>query len=101
VTGDEQYRDAAIRGLDWIFGQNDLRREMLDRDAGILYRSIRRKRGFDRALLYTNTATSMAATPFLSRTKGPLEINPTDRPYHLGWILEAWAGREPTSASSS
>ena len=42
VTGEPRYRDAAIRGLDWIFGQNDLGREMLDRDAGILYRSIRR-----------------------------------------------------------
>jgi len=101
VTGDAQYRDAAIRGLDWIFGENDLRREMLDRDAEILYRSIRRKRGVDRALLYANTATTMAAKPLLAKAKGPLEINPTDRPYHLGWILEAWAGREPTSASSS
>jgi len=95
VTGDSRYRDAAVRGLDWIFGQNDLRREMLDRDAGILYRSIRRKRGFDRTLLYANTATSMAAKPLLARAKGPLEVNPTDRPYHLGWILEAWAGRMP------
>jgi len=24
-----------------------------------------------------------------------IEVNPTDRPYHLGWVLEAWAGREP------
>lgn len=94
VTGDPKYRDAAIRGLGWVFGENDLAREMLDRDEGILYRSIRRKRGFDRALLYANTATSMAAKPLLARAKGPLEINPTDRPYHLGWILEAWAGRE-------
>jgi hypothetical protein len=94
VTGDPKYRDAAIRGLGWVFGENDLAREMLDRDEGILYRSIRRKRGFDRALLYANTATSMAAKPPLARAKGPLEINPTDRPYHLGWILEAWAGRE-------
>jgi hypothetical protein len=23
-----------------------------------------------------------------------LEINRTTRPYHLGWMLEAWAGRE-------
>jgi len=22
------------------------------------------------------------------------EINPTDRPYHFGWVLEAWCGRE-------
>jgi len=95
VTGDPKYRDAAIRGLDWVYGSNDLGREMLDRERGILYRSIRRKRGFDRALLYANTATSTVAKPLLARARGPLEINPTDRPYHLGWILEAWAGREP------
>ena len=58
VTDDPKYREAAIRGLDWIFGQNDLSREMLDRKTGILYCSIRRTRGFDRALLYANTATA-------------------------------------------
>lgn len=99
VTGDTKYRDAAIRGLEWVFGQNDLDRPMLDREAGILYRSIRRKRGFDRALLYANTATSSLGRAALAGLGGPLEVNPTDRPYHLGWILEAWAGREPASAS--
>jgi hypothetical protein len=101
LTGEPQYRDAAIRGLDWIFGQNDLGREMLDREAGILYRSIRRKPGFDRALLYANTATSSVGRAALSGLRGPLELNPTDRPYHLGWILEAWAGREAVATSSS
>ena len=43
----------------WIFGDNELGREMLDRDAGILYRSIRRRRGLDRALLYANTAGAL------------------------------------------
>jgi hypothetical protein len=100
VTGDPQYRDAAIRGVGWIFGHNDLGREMLDGETGILYRSIRRKRGFDRAFLYANTATASLGTPALARARGPLEINPTDRPYHLGWILEAWAGREPAVTSS-
>lgn len=99
VTGEPKYRDAAIRGLDWIFGQNDLDREMLDRKAGILYRSIRRKGGFDRALLYANTATSSVGRAALSGLRGPIELNPTDRPYHLGWILEAWAGREPATSS--
>ncbi len=94
VSGEGCYRQAGIRGLDWIFGRNDLGREMLDREAGILYRSIRRRRGLDRALLYANTIGALAGRAPFSETRGPLEVNPTDRPYHLGWILEAWAGRE-------
>lgn len=95
VTGDPRYREAALRGLEWVFGHNDLGREMLDRQAGILFRSIRRRQGWDRALLYANTASSSLGRSALSGVRGPLEVNPTDRPYHLGWILEAWSGREP------
>ena len=95
VSGEERFRDAALRGLDWVFGRNALGRSMLDRDAGILYRSIRRRRPFDRLALYANTAgaVAVARAPFAGRGRA-LEVNPTDRPYHLGWVLEAWAGRE-------
>ena len=96
VTGDARYREAAIGGLDWVFGRNDLGRPMLDPEAGILYRSIRRGRGLDRALLYANTALAAVGRGGVAQSGGGLEVNPTDRPYHLGWILEAWAGREPT-----
>ena len=95
VTGEPRWREAAIRGLPWIWGQNDLGTEMIDHERGLLYRSIRRKRGLDRAVLYANAATGAVARPALRGLRGPLELNPTDRPYHLGWILEAWAGREP------
>lgn len=95
VSGESRYRDAALRGLAWIFGANELGRSMLDHDAGILHRSIRRRRPLDRAFLYANTAgaAALGRAPF-ARARGGLEVNPTDRPYHLGWILEAWAGRE-------
>jgi hypothetical protein len=98
VTGDARYRDAALRGLEWLYGNNDLARPIVDPDAGIVYRSIRRRRGFDRAVLYANTASSALGRSLLSGVRGPLELNPTDRPYHLGWVLEAWAGRTATSA---
>ena len=101
VTGDERYTGAAVRGLGWVFGDNELGREMLDRDAGILYRSIRRRRGLARALLYANTVGALAGSAPFAGVRGPLEVNPTDRPYHLGWVLEAWAGREPAASSSS
>lgn len=95
ASGEDRFREAAVRGLDWVFGRNDLGRRMLDRDAGILYRSIRRRRPFDRTVLYANTAAAVigARAPFAGAGRA-LELNPTDRPYHLGWVLEAWAGRE-------
>jgi hypothetical protein len=95
ITGDERYRDAAIRGLGWVFGENELGRSMLDRDAGILHRSIRRPAPLDRAALYANTALATVGLRARGHQAKRLELNPTDRPYHLGWILEAWAGREP------
>jgi len=94
VTGDDRYRAAAVSGLDWIYCQNDLNVSMLDKDRRILYRSIRRQRPWDRATLFLNTATSYAGRPLASSWGGPLEVNRTDRPYHLGWVLEAWCGRE-------
>ena len=78
------------------------RREMLDREAGILYRSIRRRSPVrPRAALREHGARVRRPGRRRSRgVRGPLEVNPTDRPYHLGWILEAWAGRETRLAGT-
>jgi hypothetical protein len=100
TTGDPRYREAALRGLDWIW-DNELGRPMLDPDAGMLYRSIRRRPPLDRGVLYTNTLGSYLGRAPLARWNGLLELNPTDRPYHLGWVLEAWSGREELATSSS
>jgi hypothetical protein len=94
ASGEGRYRDAALRGLDWIWGGNDLGCDMLDvraDGAGDLYRSIRRRRPLDRVVLYANALGSVAGRPPLSSFRGPLEVNRNDRPYHLGWILEAWS----------
>jgi hypothetical protein len=101
ATGDPRYREAALRGLDWIWGRNELGRTMLDRDAGMLYRSIRRRRPLDRGVLYANTLGSYLGGAPLAGWDGRLELNPTDRPYHLGWVLEAWSGREEPATSSA
>ena len=46
-----------------------------------------------RANLLGNTALArMGRRP--SFDVGPRAVNATCRPYHLGWILEAWRGRE-------
>ena len=33
----------------------------------------------------------------LARVDRGLRVNATDRPYHLGWILQAWCWREPAA----
>lgn len=94
ATGDLRYRGAAVYGLDWIFGRNELGVQMLDRETGMLYRSIRRRERLDRAYLYGRTAASYVRAPRIKDARKTLEVNRSDRPYHLGWVLEAWAGRE-------
>lgn len=94
ATGEPAYAAAAAHGLGWVYGRNELGARMLDEEAGMLYRSIRRRRPLDRLAIYANTAGSLAAGVTPASAAGPVEINRTDRPYHLGWVLEAWCGRE-------
>ena len=94
ATTERRYREAAIRGLNWVYGANELRTPMLDLARGMLYRSIRRKRPADRVMLLLNSALAYTRRQLDATRVIPLEINATDRPYHLGWVLEAWCGRE-------
>ena len=94
ATGEPRYRDVAVRGLDWNYGGNELGAQMFDPEAGMIYRSIRRKQRFARARQARNAAaTYLRAAPRLADPE-ELEVNRAMRPDHLGWLLEAWAGRE-------
>jgi hypothetical protein len=81
------------RGLGWLAGRNDLELDMVDRNERLIYRSIRRPRLFDRTMLAVNIASTSVFGNAPMRSIGKVELNTTCRPYHLGWILEAWAGR--------
>jgi hypothetical protein len=94
VSGDERYLEAVARGFKWIHGVNELGAHMIDREHGLTLRSIRRRRGADRLWLAIKTGASLAGLPSASSTARLTETNPTDRPYHFGWVLEAWCGRE-------
>jgi hypothetical protein len=101
ATGDPRYRAAALRGMDWNYGHNELGVRMFDPEARLIYRSIRRRQRFHRARQARNAAAAyLGAKPRLA-SPGELEVNRTMRPYHLGWILEAWCGREDPASSSS
>jgi hypothetical protein len=94
VSGDERYARAAVDGLGWIWGANELRRDMVEPEAHMVLRSIRRRRGADRLSLALRTGASLAGLPTRGARGRLTEVNPTDRPYSMGWILEAWCGRE-------
>ena len=82
-------------GLRWIGGANELQSPMIDCDSRWIMRSIRRKSPWDRIDVYKQSTASILNRHVLHsvRPQG-LEINSTLRPYHLGWILEAWCGGE-------
>ena len=93
ATGDMSYARSAVEGLPWCFGQNEMNFNFYDSEKQFAHRAIKRKGWADRIELWSNTA--LAVSPWQTRLKlGAAEINATCRPYHLGWVLEAWCGRE-------
>jgi hypothetical protein len=94
LSRDSRLTDAVARGLLWIHGGNELDVNMVDRTSGLVLRSIRRKSGHDRLWAGAKTAASLAGLSTQGETARLTETNPTDRPYHFGWVLEAWCGRE-------
>jgi hypothetical protein len=98
VAGEPRYAAAAGVGLEWIDGRNELGLPMVDEREPMIFRSLRRGRPWDRVVLYGNTAASRALRrPLLPGSRKP-ELNATCRPYELGWLCEAWAGREDALA---
>jgi hypothetical protein len=93
LTGAAEYAEAARAGLGWSTGNNELGVNLLDDDALFAHRSIRRAPPWHRVALATSVAAALTGTRARPRRWSPLELNRTCRPYHLGWILEAWAGR--------
>jgi hypothetical protein len=93
VTGDASYARAAAEGFDWCFGRNELGFQFYDPDHAFAHRSIRRAGRAHSANLWANAALSRLGSK-ARIDRGGVEVNATCRPYHLGWILEAWSGRE-------
>jgi hypothetical protein len=98
VTGDPRFVAAAVEGHEWCFGGNELGLQFYDIEQRFAHRAICRRGLADQACLSGNTALSLAmsfAGGFTPRLDfGQRDTNATCRPYHLGWILEAWSGRQ-------
>jgi hypothetical protein len=81
--------NAAIhKGLAWISGDNELHRDFVEPDLGLVWRCIylRRKDAYaDAALRFLQLRHGTA--------DGRLQVRYECRPYELGWLLYAFAGK--------
>ena len=100
ATGRTAYLDPVLRGLAWCYGHNELGARMIDDERLVVYRSIRCPRKTSRMRLAGNTALGGILGSRARFDIGSTEVNQTCRPYHLGWILEAWSGREDLVADA-
>lgn len=101
AVGDPSYREAAVRGLRWLWGANELHHPMFDPDNGILSRAISRRDRIDRAHLLARAATSFVKPVSEHEARHTLRVDRTTNPADLGWILEAWAGKEDLAGRRS
>ena len=75
------------KGLEWIGGANELQQSLEDKSASLVWRCIRPAKS-------TSNLARLSALVGQERTGGTLRILHECRPYELGWLLYALAGRE-------
>jgi len=87
-------------GLRWLFGRNELDENLVLNDAGIIWRDIE-KRDCGKVSRAARALLCVADLKLLHRLAGKcfvgFRINRECRPYHLGWILYAWADYDTRS----
>lgn len=85
---DCEFSAAILKGLDWIGGNNELQRDFIDPALNLVWRCI---------YLSPADAYADAARRFFFSKNGPtrfqLQIRYECRPYELGWLLYAFAGK--------
>jgi len=78
-----------FKGLNWITGQNELGTDMRDKTLNVIWRNIRQST-VDRYV--TETRQLISSGPIVVPSPR-LSVLFECHPYHLGWILFAFAGR--------
>jgi len=85
------FRGPIEKGLGWIYGANELQQDLTDESENLIWRCVGQRR-FDVYRGYLSAA--------LGRNRGiarDLQVLYECRPYHLGWLLYAFAGTQVNS----
>lgn len=86
ATG-QSFKEPIHKGLQWIYGSNELGIDMRDTARNLVWRCIRPESNRTK---YWDTALSLVRAPKNDAPSGALEILHEDRPYELGWLLYAF-----------
>jgi hypothetical protein len=76
-----------FKGLPWIYGENELKFDLCDASANIVWRSIY----LPKPTTYFRLAASILGFGPNSSVPSGLRVRFEDRPYHFGWELYAFA----------
>jgi hypothetical protein len=91
---DADFQEQIYKGLEWIGGANELRQSLEDKSASLVWRCIRPQKS-------TSSIGRLAALVGQEMTPGTLSILHECRPYELGWLVYAFAGRESRALQPS
>jgi hypothetical protein len=96
-AGGPDFRKKIDRGLEWLVSAPELRGEsLIDHTADLVWRKVARREP-RKAVRYLQATASRihpsGRIPAVDLVFPARMIDFEDRPYHLGWLLYAWAGR--------
>jgi hypothetical protein len=90
----QDHSDKIELGMQWNFGVNELEENLVHQEEGIIWRDIERNEPA-KLTRRIRSICSVAGLSGLHRLAGKcvngFRVNRECRPYHLGWILYAWA----------
>ena len=89
AAGKRDFDREIYRGLEWIYGGNELQVDMRDSEAGVVWRCIRPTK----PKMYYTKALSLLKIGTNGHTPGYLSTLYECWPYELGWLLYAFASR--------
>ena len=88
-AGQRDFTREIYRGLNWIYGANELHTDMQDSSARVIWRCIRPAK----SSMYYSEALSLLKAGTNGRTPRGLSTLYECWPYELGWLLYAFASR--------
>lgn len=95
ATG-QSFRNSISKGLNWIYGANELRADMRDAETNLIWRCIQPKKTQSK---YWEMATSLVRAPHEDFSADSLKVLYEQRPYEYGWLLFAFAKHSTTQSA--